>query len=465
MALEILLINSFMPFLDPKVLDAPLSLTYLGAVAKNEGHLVRCLDLQLEKDPFKAVRKEAKKGFDIAGITCVSSTFFSVPEICKILKNENPKSDSWIILGGSHPTFCAKEILHQIPEVDIIVIGEGEYTFQELLNIKQYKSEIKNIKGIAYRQFNNIIFTQPRSLIENLDNLPLPERDLFQSKKYNQRHILTARGCPFNCIFCTSPPMWHRKVRVRSIKSVIEEIQRLVINGDEKFYIIDDIFTLYEQRVIDFCKNIIKRNFNIEWSCLSHINYMSKKLACIMKQANCKEISFGCESGSIKVLKIIRKKIDPINMIRVIKETKDIGISVRTSWILGLPGDDRITIQETINVMIDASPDTIVIYSPIPYPGTYIANHLAELKMVKYTEDVSKYFTGVSYPIILPKSLSQEEYLYLIEEVIERLKEEGYEHINYDEEEPIISGRKIISTQFVPSIGLHANLHTKGKLK
>jgi radical SAM superfamily enzyme YgiQ (UPF0313 family) len=451
---NVLLINVGFQHTPQQVLDAPLGLSYIGAYLRQHGHNVEAIDLSVEQRSLKEVLDESCGDYDLVGISFTTCTYNSLHSICKLVKTANP--NCWVILGGPHATFCAEEILLQIPQVDIIVLGEGEESLLEILIAKLDNHSISPIKGIAYRKGGKILFTPKRPLVHNIDKIPKPSRELFMYSTYIQRHIITSRGCPFNCIFCVSPSMFGREIRFRSIHSVFDELKEQLSVGYTKIFIADDIFTINSERVITFCDLIQKHALHFSWGCLSRVDTLTKDIVSAMAKAGCVEISLGCESGSSDILKKINKKIEPYQILEAVSLLRSFNIKSRTSWIIGLPGEDPTTIDETIAIMTKALPDTITIYSPIPYPGTPLATNAAKFGMKVLIKDYDYYWSGTPKPVMLPKNLQVNEYFGLLRKVISKLESVGYIHLRLDVDDiKHISGKKVVVTEFFPSIALH----------
>ena len=454
---KVLLINLGFQYTPRQVLDAPLGLSYIGAFLRHFGHHVEAIDLSVEQHPLGEILKKSGRCYDLIGISFTTCTYNSLPSICKIARLTNP--NCWIVLGGPHATFCAGEILLQMPEVDIVVLGEGEETLLEILMAKLNHYDPASIKGIAFRKKGKVFFTRRRPFIRNIDKIPPPARELFKYQSYMQRHIITSRGCPFNCIFCTSPSMFGRKIRFRSIYNAFDELKHVLSAGYDKIFIADDIFTINEERVIAFCDLIQRVTLHFSWGCLSRVDTLTRNVVDAMAKAGCVEISLGCESGSSKILEKIRKQIDSYQILEAVSLLRSFNVKSRTSWIIGLPGEDQSTVDETIDIMAKALPDTITIYSPIPYPGTELARNAINLGMKILVKDYNYYWSGTPKPLMLPRNLSVEDYFVLLRKIISKLKKVGYMHLKSGKVDfRSLGDKKVVVTEFFPSIGLHRSI-------
>ncbi len=331
----------------------PLGLLYLASVLERDNHEVMVKDYF--KDPFESVKEEIIdliKNYspDVIGINCTTLNRMAGFEIAKITKEKSPKIK--IIMGGVHATALYKQILENFP-IDIIVLGEGEITISELIKAFSKNIKLENIKGIAFKKNKDVIFTGIREAIKNLDELPFPKHELCEDaiKKSKTAVMMTSRGCPFGCIFCSTCAYWGRKWRARTPKNVVDEMEHIIkrFSYVERIFFHDDEFTIDNQRVINICDEIMKRRIKIKWGCSSRVDTVSEEMLIKMKQAGCDEIDYGVESGSQKMLDSMGKKITLEQTKNAIELTNKVGIPYHPFMIIGVPGENWDTINETIN--------------------------------------------------------------------------------------------------------------------
>lgn len=431
----------------PETLDPPLGLSYIASILIKMKHDVYGIDLNFEKNARGKLNKLFnKKDIDIVGLTSVTSNYNYVKKISEYIRKMS--QNVLIMYGGTHATFNKEKILSENNSIDLVVYGEGELTIQEV--IKNYPNLFENkIRGIAYRRDGKIVINPPRELISNIDTIPLPYREIFTKRKYSQIHILTSRGCPYNCIFCNSTKMWGNRIRYRNIKCVIEEIEKIQGTfGRVKIFIADDVFLMDKKRVYEFCTEIAKKELYFSWACLSRVDSVSEKLLKRMKECGCKEISFGCESGSNKILEICNKNITTKDIINAIRITKKVGISCRTSWIIGLPCETEDTLSKTTKLILKTKPNIVTFYFAIPYSGTDLQIRKKELNMTLLTADPTKYYSGNREPVIIPKDFELTKLKLIMDEMIEILKNNGYEISNNTSD---IHSDLVVSTNFTSS--------------
>ncbi len=331
----------------------PNGLRYIAAVLKENNHDVQLVNFS--GMGFEGIKEKIKElGPEMIGLGCYTYNRHTILKICEIVKSVN--KDIKTILGGPHATLMYEQILANYKDVDVIVIGEGEETFLDIANNKV----LENIKGIAYRGGK----TEQREPICELDKLPLP------SKYFSYRRLITSRGCPGNCIFCCTPAIWGTKLRFRSAKNIVDELEALNKKGISFFVFSDDTFTAKKDRLIDICKEILDRKLNIVWDCRSRVNFIDEERLFWMKKAGCISISYGIESGSEKILKNISKGITKEQIIKASELTRLQGIQMNFYLIVGSPGETEETIKETIEILEKCKPQSIIVSYMQITPGT-----------------------------------------------------------------------------------------------
>ncbi len=379
-----------------EVTSPPLGLAYLASILREE-HEVEIIDAIFLDYTLADVKRRLEASMpDVVGITSVTSTIYNAYDVARVAKEVN--RNCIVVVGGPHATFMAKQILEECPFIDIVVKGEGERTMKQLIDALNEGRNIKEIKGIAFRTDSGIVDNVPMPLIKNLDEIPFPSRDLLPLEKYNVNRtiyttMITSRGCPFNCIFCSSARIFGNKWRGRSPENVVAEIKDIVDNYRIKnIEFLDDTFTLNKERVARICDNIIGNGLDVLWSASSRVNIITKKLAEKMKRAGCQAIYLGIESGCQRILDTINKGISLEQTRKAVKIVKKAGMQTAGSFIIGIPGETAECIKKTIkfakNIGIDFAQFTVL----TPYPGTAIFN-IADKNGWLITKDWSKYTT------------------------------------------------------------------------
>ncbi|MGB9854255.1 MAG: B12-binding domain-containing radical SAM protein [Candidatus Bathyarchaeales archaeon] len=375
----------------------PIGLTYLAAVLEKNSYEFKVIDCAaLGMDHKKLEGELASFQPDVVGITSMTPTAHSALLSAQIAKNACP--ESLVILGGPHAHFMDKKILFQEKAVDFIVRGEGEQTLLELLQCISSHCDPQKIMGITFRKDENIVRTPDRPFIEELDELPFPAYHYFPLKRYRLFGkmifpIITSRGCPFQCSFCVTSRMFGKKFRSRKPENVAKELEWLINNygaGAVSFY--DDTLTLDKNRIIKLFEEIKRRRIDIPWDCQTRVDQVSEEILKGMKEANCQQVLFGVESGSQKILSLMKKGTTVEQNEKAIKLAKEAGLFVAISVIIGYPGETSETLEQTFNFIKKVKPDDVYVCIATPYPGTELRS-LIENMGWKISNDWSLYDT------------------------------------------------------------------------
>ena len=363
------------------VIVPPIGLYYVGSVLKENHYDVEILNWsRINETPEDIEKILLEKKPDIIGFSVLQANRWGGIEIASIAKQIYPKVK--IVFGGVTPTFLWEHFLTHFPEIDFVVIGEGEYTFLNLVKFLESKKEnkIKDIRGIAFKKDGKAVRTASAEQIHHLDELPVP------AKYFEYQHLSLTRGCPGKCRFCGSPKFWGPKVRFHSVDYFIDELERLYKKGINFFYFSDDTFSVDKKRVIEICKKILEKGMNIKWVAISRVNYMSEDILYWMRKAGCIQISYGVESGSKKIRNLLNKKISNDDIEKAFAMTLKYGILPRAYFIYGCPGETRRTIQETIKLIKKIKPLVIHFFVLSLFPGTRLYEDYK--KKMKLTDDI-----------------------------------------------------------------------------
>ncbi len=392
--MKILLIYPY--FIEERIRDddvkvVPMGLYSVAAVLKENHCDVEILDWhEINRTPEKVKEALTLKKPDVIGFSVLHGNRWGAIDIARTAKQLNPKTK--IVFGGIGATFLWEHLLRNFPEVDYVVLGEGELTFLNLVRHFEKKQDqgIGEIRGIAYRKNGNILKTGKSDPVKDLDSLPIP------AKHFTYPHVSSSRGCAWDCSFCGSPEFWGRKIRWRSPEKFVEELELLIRRGVTFFYFSDDTFTLNPKRVIEICKRIIEKNLKIAWYAISRVDHVDEEMLYWMRRAGCIQISFGVESGSEKIRRVLGKPVKTEQIKRAFAMTTQYGILSRAYFIYGAPGETWKTVQETIDLMDDIKPLSAIFYILDVFPGTKLYSELK--KRLGITEDVwLKEIEGIMY--------------------------------------------------------------------
>ena len=374
----------------------PLGLAYLASMVRDE-HDVRIVDSLAEDYNYGDVERIIKKyDPDVVGITSTTSMIPDAYVIAKIAKryNENVK----IVMGGPHVTFLPERTFQECPYIDFIVRGEGELTFRELIDSLERDRDPSNILGLSINLRDKVRNNPPRPLIKDIDTIPMPSYDLLPMEKYQANGVrfgtvMTSRGCPFNCAFCSSSLQFGKRWRGHSDSRVIEELKHL----HEKYRIreiefLDDTFTLNKHRAIRIARRIVKEGLDISWSASSRVDTFTEEVAEAMKKSGCHTIYFGIESGSRKTLNFIGKGITPEQSISAVKKAKRHKLRALGSFVIGFPEETKEDIKKTIKLSKKVGVDFAQFTIATPYPGTRLWKYASAKKLI-LTFDWRKYTT------------------------------------------------------------------------
>lgn len=417
----------------------PLGLLYIGTVLKQSGYDVEVKDLMVEtftKDDFYKMLKDMNP--KIIGLSTYNESWKAQKLLSNIIREVLP--NSIIVAGGAFASFCYEDILNHTP-TDYILRGEGDYSFLKLVDSILGKAEgcIENIGGIVLRRQDGTLYVNDMpDRITNLDLLPFPDRDLIDRSQYLVPFtISTARGCPGDCIFCSSRSFWGRGVSLRSSKSIFEEVMYLYNKYQmDIFYISDDTFTASPKRVKEFCNMLKETKISFFWGCESRADVITEELMNTLFEAGCRKLQIGLESADNDILNKLKKKVTIEQIENGISIAEKYGMHVSASFIVGHAFDTHETIQKTLNFAgyIQKKYGAYVMGSVnTPFPGTEQYENAEKLGIEILTDDWDNF--RLNCPIINTENITREELRNYYEAVLDLMS-----HNNTTDE--IIKNRK-----------------------
>lgn len=397
----------------PELQFPPLGILSLAAVLENADHEVQVVDLAVIDWDYDFIRGKLKAfGPDIIGIGALTASFPRTLKISQFLKQEFPETP--IVLGGIHPTFTDVRTLTEHEFIDIIVRREGEITLVELLDALEKERDLSSVRGLTFRGNGNIVRTEDRPFIKNIDTLPIPSYHLLDTieiyKKIQSLLMVSSRGCPNHCVFCSTSAYWGHFWRGRSASNVLKEVDVLVHDFKAGRIVFgDDLFTLDKKRVHQICDGLEERGAPMEWLCSVRADSVDLELLEHMKKAGCAGVFIGVETGRQESLDKMNKRIRVEDSIRAIEMCKKVGLKTTTSFILGLPWETSENIHETIEFAVHHCGSDEVIWSLLhPDVGSHIHDHLEEYG-IEFVDDNLEHCMGNAPSVIRTPQLTADQ--------------------------------------------------------
>lgn len=361
----------------------PLGIAFLMSIARNLGHDVFFYDFDhhIKIHPLNKFLEVVQP--DLIAMSFMTSQYFAARKDLLIFKDIVPSAK--IIVGGSHPSSLPLETMNDNPAIDYLCVGEGEKTFADFLQAYVSGHSLEKVKGLYYRNNNEVIINEPRELMleKELDALPMPAWDIvFQEGLYNGKPnynhsyvpvfvAMTARGCPYGCSFCDEGTIWKKKLRYFSIERCVEEIAYLYHNyGARYFDILDDTFTVNSQRVAKFCMLLKDNCLEINWQVTARVNTVTLEMLKLMYDSGCRLVAYGVESGSQEVLNRMHKKQTLDQVRKAFAITKETGLLAFALCMVGNFGEKFEDVKKTARLLADIDADVYSSSIMTPYPGS-----------------------------------------------------------------------------------------------
>lgn len=362
----------------------PLGLAWIAAVVRRHGYPVRIVDEQVERVDVGLLARELQPSIVLIGGT--SHSRFDAFSRAAEIKAAVPAAT--VVYGGPHASFTAEDTLSHVHEIDIVVHGEGERSVLELVRWKEAGGRIhalERIRGIFFCVNGGVVSTGWRPLNRELDTLPPPARDLLPIERYNMHleyldlpalHVMTARGCPFCCAFCSASQMYDHAYAMRSPKLVVDEIESLVKQYRIKgFKIFDSTFTINKNHVRSFCHELVRRGLVMPWECEVRVGSVDKPLLEEMQKAGCYYLDIGIESADQEVLETMQKNIRIEQAERLLRWCEQLGLRTKVFFTVGHIKETYKAGVKTIRfIRKNLGRMTLVGYNPgiRVYPGTAV---------------------------------------------------------------------------------------------
>jgi len=396
-----------------------MGLAYVGAALREAGHEVKILNCVTAPDPDAFTRVTHAIGNDftrhgltddeisqeikafspaVVGIACMWTSYFQdAHNVARIVKDHD--RSVLTVFGGAHTSTFPEQVMKD-KNVDVAVVGEGEIAACELLQRHAAGRDLRGVKGIYHRSDGEVVSEPAREPIRNLDDIPFPAWDLTEKdvklvrqknmiNKFHMRppigYMLTSRGCPKDCYFCSVKLIWSRRWRARSARNVVDEIEHLKTKyGCREFHFVDDNSSVSKKRMHEICDEILKRGLDVKLATPTGIaiETLDRELLSHMKQAGFYRFCFGIETGDPEGQKIIKKRIDLEKAKRVIAVANSLGFWTSATFIMGFPHQTMREIRNTINFTKRSNIDFAIFFLLNPQPGTEVYEILKQQGLI-----------------------------------------------------------------------------------
>lgn len=350
------------------------SLAYLAAMVPDDLS-VRLIDAIAEGMPWDRFARVVSRQAPLIYVTYVTGTTFEIDARgIRLAKGIGATT----IAIGTHPSAVPRDTLERIPELDVVIRHEPEMTFREVVDRIRKGQTLRGCLGTAVRdEEGRIVVHDDRPLVPHLDDLPIPKQHLLPLDRYRMPFVgkrytwvLTNRGCPYRCTYCFEGVVWGKSVRCRSAESVVRELEYLAAHNVRNIIFLADLFTCDREGVMRLCELILNRGLRVRWACNSRVDTIDEPMARRMREAGCWLIAFGIESGSQAVLDACRKDTTVEKARETVSMVHRTGIKAWGYFIIGLPGETRATIRETIDFAKSLPLDIALFHVAVPYAGT-----------------------------------------------------------------------------------------------
>jgi radical SAM superfamily enzyme YgiQ (UPF0313 family) len=402
---------------------APLNLTYLAGYLEARGIGVQIYDGQIEglaEERLLGVLKRLRPR--VVGITCSTPLVGAALKIAALSKSAG--RDARIILGGAHPTAFPEEMLNN-PGVDAVAFGEAESTLHEFVEAVKKGGAFHPIQGIAFKENGRTVKNPARALLTDLDQLPFPSTHLIPIDAYPpaldlyfkspSASMITSRGCPYKCIFCAGRLISGHRYRTRSPDNVLEEIRLLTEQYKVRNIVfMDDHFFFDRERTERICDLLIEEGLHkrLTWICAGRTDMITEPLLKKMRRAGCRLICYGIETGSQRLMDILKKKINLDKVPGAVKMTRRAGIKTRGTFVLGIPTETREETLQTIRFAREIGIDFAKFNLITPYPGTELYQICRDMGL-DFSDNWEKLIPAIGFsdeePTFIPEGRTGQE--------------------------------------------------------
>lgn len=405
--------------------EVPLSLCYLAAYLRERGHNPAICDLDLARNPEEALQRALRNHRpQLVGFSSYTPNVELAAMYAAMVKRDLPSAA--IVLGGFHASALPEQTLCEFSTFDYVVAGEGEQTLVELADALRNKVDLSSVRGLAFRREDSVCRNEPRPLIEDLDSLPFPARDLVPLARYvpdpgnywqlPSTGILYSRGCPYHCAFC-SKSVFNDRIRYRRDECFIAEVNHCIDrHGIHDFRLEDEAPTINIKRMQSLCEAILANRRTITWNCYSRVDTIDEPTMRLMRRAGCHHITYGIESALPATLARIDKKLDPAKAAETVRLTKQVGIECKANFIIGFPWETAEDMREVVRYAKRISPDLVTFNLFKPLPGSQLYDELRAADRLRH-ERWQDYFT-TSEKLLFQADYSEDEALRILKNAV-----------------------------------------------
>jgi radical SAM superfamily enzyme YgiQ (UPF0313 family) len=353
-----------------------------------------------------------------------------------------------LVAGGELATLRRHDLISR-GAFDAIVAEEGEVSFMDLCLCVLAGDRQPRLAGVHLADGSDK--ASGRELMRDLDSLPLPAVNAFRWREYGQWSLFSSRGCPYRCVYCSSAAYWRHTIRYHGAPRVVEELRRLKKDfGAESVYIADDTFTMVPQRVYEIARGIRRERLGLTWSCLTRVDRVDRSLLEEMRRGGCVMISFGLETASDTALATVEKRATAERARQTIRLCREFGIRTRVSVIIGLPGDNKHGLRQTLEFLHDERPNEIQIYGLTPHDGTALYDDLDRFGVTILEPEPMLWSRNVFAPVCETVELQRDEIARIGRDWIGSLVEQGYVFLDEAMPSRKIGAEFTVATAFAP---------------
>jgi radical SAM superfamily enzyme YgiQ (UPF0313 family) len=402
--LKILLVYPYYSYSTVSTFEEPLGVLYLASALLRSGHDVDVMDLTFNKEMEGLDTKV--RWADVVGISAPTPLFGTADTVLKYIKKLRP--DITTIVGGPHATANPLDALNA--GFDYAIIGEGEITIVELVGALESGMSVDDVSGIVYKHEDEIIKTETRQFVADLNEIAFPARQFIDYSRYRRLGVISMRGCPYRCIYCkpVEEKLFGKKLRRRSVENVIEELEELISRyGNRPISFKDDTLTVNKSEWFEVLGETFRRkNIHLTWQCSSRVDTVDLEKLRAMKKAGCRQIFFGIESGSQRILDFYKKGTTVEQIIETFEMCHQVGIRPAASIMLGAPIEKREDMEKTYELVKKIKPFNWHVHVTTPICGSYLYDQAIEEKRIDSTIDYERCApTGNIYNLHLPMKL------------------------------------------------------------